>query len=262
MKNTQIFLGILSGLLLTGCVLDDPELQPEIKPLPAQEAPARQRTQAEANFSVTSEVSTKLRVTIVPGNEERSFCRKLAQRLAGRVVIDKAELVLDSNGDAQIVLDPEFELKDQSGSYYRIICNQINAKIVSNRKVYAMTTIEPKSMPRKLGLQNAKNQYLAQAADALAPFLSKELEKISNKDVAVCIVDFALANAQEQPDSRSVAIQIDKIARILNSTNGIINYTNIRQDVSRATCSFRVVFLKDQFPQGLTNVLNLKLASK
>ena len=76
------------------------------------------------------------------------------------------------------------------------------------------------------------------------------------------IVNFALSNANEYASSNSLAAEVSKVAQILSSTSVIINYLNISQNVATATCSFRIVYLRDQFPQGLTNVLNLKLAKK
>lgn len=264
MKNTKAFItsfAVITALLLTGCI-DKPELTPQPAIKPVAPTPSRVHTQGEANLSITSEVSTKLRVAFVNNPEESSFCNKLAQRLTGRVILDKAELLLNTDGDVKITITPEFELKDQSGSYYRVLCKEINVQVASPRKVYAMTTIEPAPLPRQLGMQNAKNQYLNYATNEIAAFLSKELEKISNNEVAVCIVNFALSNANEYASTNSLAAEVSKVAQILSSTSGIINYLNISQNVATATCSFRIVYLRDQFPQGLTNVLNLKLAKK
>ena len=262
MKKTNLLFAVIALALSNGCAIESAQISPEVKPIRKAPAPVRAVTQADANFSVVSEVSTKTRAVFNYPAAEKTFCQNLAVRLAGTVVLDKAEIVFNSPGDVVIKLSPEFELLDKTRNYYRIKCNQISVSIASRQKVYAMTTIEPKPLPRKLGIQNAKNQYLAPAVKAIVPFLKKELEKISNKSVAVSVLDFSLANAQKNPESQYVAVQVNKISKILSSTPGIINFTNIRQDVSRATCSFRVVYLKDRFPQGLSNVLNAKLAGK
>ncbi|MBQ9775750.1 MAG: hypothetical protein IJW17_06900 [Lentisphaeria bacterium] len=262
MKKVNLLIAAVSVALSCGCTIDRVRVSPEPQPLPAAPAPVKMVTQADADFSVASEVNTKLRVVFNWTDAEKSFCTKLAERLAGKVVLDEAEIVRNSQGDVVITLQPEFELVDKTGEYYRINCNQIAVSIASKQKVHAVTTVEPKALPRKLGAQNAKNQYLTLAVEQIAPFLKKELEKLSKEQVAVSVVDFALKNVQEQPESQYVAAQINKITRILSSTSGVINFTNIRQDVSKAACSFRVVYLKEQFPQGISNVLNLKLAGK
>lgn len=262
MKKNNLLFAVIVMVLSNGCAIENAQISPKVQPIRQAPAPVRVVTQADANFSIVNEVNTKLRVVFNWSAAEKSFCEKLAVRLAGAVILDKAEIVLNSSGDVIITLLPEFELLDKTREYYRIKCNQIEVSIASKQKVYAMTTVEPKSLPRKLGVQNAKNQYLAPAVKTIAPFLKKELEKISNESVAVSVVDFSLANVQENPESQYVAAQVNRISQILSSTPGVINFTNIRQNVANATCSFRVVYLKEKFPQGITNMLNLKLAGK
>lgn len=262
MKKSNLLFAVIVMALSNGCAIEKAQVSPKVQPIQQAPAPIREVTQANANFSVVNEVNTKLRVFFSWPAAERSFCKNLAARLAGAVILDKAEIVLSPPDDVVIRLSPEFELLDKTHEYYRIKCNQISVSIVSPQKVYAVTTVELQPLPRKLGAQNAKNQYLAPAVKAISPFLKKELEKISNESVAVSVLDFSLANVQENPESQHIAAQVNKISQILSTTPGVINFTNIRQDVSKATCSFRVVYLKDQLPQGLANVLNLKLAGK
>lgn len=262
MKKINLFFAAVSVLFFGGCASDKVVIQRKPQPLPAAHAPVRATTTANANFTVADEVNAKLRVSFYPSPAEKSFCIKLAKRLADSVVLDKADIVLSSGGDVVISLKPEFELIDKTGNYYRVNCNEFTASIFSKQKIYAMTTIEPAPLPRKLGADKAKNQYMKPIADAIVPFLKKELDKISNGQIAVSIVDFSLKNIQENPEPQYVAAQVNRIAQVLSSMSGVINYTNIRQDVSKAACSFRIVYLKEQFPQGITNVLNLKLASK
>ena len=263
MKKTNLLATVVFSMLFSGCAIENAYVPPaKPQPLPPGQAPVRTVTQANANFSVSSEVSTKLRVRFKWTSGEQTFASKLAERLAGNVVLEKAEIVLNSKGDAFITIDPAFELIDKTRNYYRINCKQISVAIASNHKIYAIKTVELKPMPRKLGAQNAKDQYLAPAVEAIAPFLKNELERISREEFSVSILNFALANVQEHPESQYVSAQINRIAEIMRTTPGIVNFENIRQDVSSATCSFRVVYLKDRFPQGLSNVLNTKLAGK
>lgn len=263
MKKTNLLITLTAAVFCGGCVaIEQPHVSPKPQRLPQGSAPVRMTTQANANFSVAGEVNTKMRVFFVSSSAEKIFSSKLAGILSERVVLDKAQLCLNSAGDIMISLLPEFELIDKSGEYYRVNCRQISVVIASRQKVLARKIVMPEALPRKLGVQNAKNQYLASAAGEIVPFLKKELERISREEVAVGIVDFALANIQEQPEPRKIAQQVNKIVHILSTLPGVINFTNIKQDVPKAACSFRVVYLRDQFPQGLTNVLNLKLAGK
>lgn len=262
MKKTILLIAAATALAFSGCTIEPAYVPDKPAPLPVAPAPARMLNQANANFSVSGEVNTKLRAFFKYPESEHNFALKLAQRLSERVVLEKADLVVQNAGDIAITLNPEFELLDQTGNYYRMICRQISVTIASPHKVYAVTTVTPTALPRKLGAQPAKDQYLAQAVDALVPFLKKELEKLSREQVAVSVVDFGLANVQAYPESQYIAGGINRITQILNTTPGIINFTNIRQDVASASCSFRIVYLKEHFPQGISNVLNLKLAGK
>lgn len=262
MKCAYLFSSALLLLLLCGCSSAAPRIpqQPQ-KPLPPQQPPQRRISQVNASFTVADEINTKLRV-FFDISSERAFSSKLAQRLAGRVVLKKAELTLSGRGDAVILIRPEFETVDVSGSYHRINCNQISVAISAKDKIYAMTTIEPKALPRKLGAQKAKDQYLAPAVKAIEPFLRRELERLSREEVAVSVVNFSLANTGAVPTSLEMAVRVNKIANMLRSMPEILNFTNIRQDAATATCSFRIVYLSKRFPQGLRNVLNLRLAAK
>lgn len=263
MKKINLLFAAVSLAFCFGCS-DDIKIQPQpqLQPLPPAPAPVNLQTQADANFTVASEVNTKLRAVFKWSAAEHNFCLKLAQRLTDQVILEKADLLLSSSGDITIVISPEFELKDRSGNYYRIICNQISVNIVSDGQIRASRTIELKPLPRKLGLEQAKNQYLAPAVKQLIPFLRKELGKLSNEQVAVSIVEFSMKNVSEQPSANRIAQEVKRIARIMAATPGIINYTIVRQDVSKASCSYRVVYMKNRFPHGLKNELNLRLTLK
>ena len=266
MKTINLLaVAVISGLA-SGCAskVDTPSPQPS----PQVQAPVKTScpqvqamVQKKGNFSAVREHDAKLRLAFSWKSED-DFSVKLADRLTGNIVLEKADIVKPDNADAFIMIAPEFELKDKTGGYYRYSCSQVKISVISNRKIFAMKVFEPKEMPRKLGAQNAKNQYLNQTEKAITPFLKKELEKISKEQIAVRKVDFALKNTQAKTDSLYVAKQIDKIVRILGADANIIRFANIHQDNARAICSFRIVYLKEKFPQGIINYLNLKLAGK
>lgn len=274
MKKFNIFTAAVFAVLASGCASDNlpPQAEernivvsapavpvPPVKPAPA---PIRTVTQAKATFSVASEVNTKLRIVFAAHGNENVFTAKLARRLAGKVVVSKADIINSGVCDMVINITPEFEVIDKTREYYRVNCKQIDVSISTGRKIYAAMTCEVENLPRKLGLQNAKDQYLPQAVNAIAPFLGKELERISNEQVAVSEVNLTLANLQTKPEPRYVSEQVNRAAEILSAMSGVLNFTNVRQDVNKATCTFRIVYLKEQFPQGIANVLNAKLSSK
>lgn len=253
------------NVMFTGCRLhvDETYVPSQLPPQSAVQSPVRLKTQsAEDSFSIESAVNTKLRLKIVFGVSEQNFSRKVAERLANAVLLDKAELTLNDPCDAVVTLVPEFELIDSDGGYFRVKCTQVSARIMSTRKVYATKTIEPPAMPRKLGLENAKNQYVNPVVNALSSYLGQELQKISNNDVSVTEMRFALQNIRQHADPTAISRQVEKISAVLNSMPGVINYTNVAQHTSQAKVTFRIVYLKDRYPQGLVNAINSKLETK
>ena len=262
MKKHQ--LSVLAALLClgTGCVPGEVVVQQRPAPIPVEPVEVRPITQAEATFSVASEAKTKLRVRIRFPEDEKTFSAKLAQRLTNRVILSEAEVVLGEPSDMTLLITPEFELLDKSGDYYRIVCKQVAVSLSDSRKLYAEGVIEPEALPRKLGVQNAKDQYLNPVADKMASYLREQLGELSSKEIGVSILDFKLANVSEKVKSEDVAARVLQIAAILDDMPGVINYADIRQDVANASCSFRVVYMKEKFPAGLANVVNNALAKK
>lgn len=258
MKKVTMFLLGGVGLIWSGCT--PIYVQPRPEPFPVESSPINKNTQVDRNaFSIDSEVRDKLRVMIFDNKKEFSFCKKLANTLASSVITDNSEIISSTPYDVAIFLDPEFELIDKDGEYYRINCEQLTVTIRSARKVYAVKVIEPKPLPRKLSIDKAKDQYIKSAAAEISPFLTAELEKIANYEIGVSEVGFNLQNVSEKADSADISENVEKISRILRSTPGIVNYTLLNQDINKAHCTFRIVYLKDDFRQGLTNVLNVKL---
>ena len=258
MKTKNIFLLACAGFVLAGCT--QVYVSPRQESLPAEKSPINQNTQVNNNaFSIDSEVITKIRVKVFSDKSEESFCKKLSQRIASSMLSENSEIVTVDPYDISIFLNPEFELFDKDGEYFRVDCRQITATIRSARKIYASKTIELKPMQRKISLARAKEQYLNPAAAELAPFISNELAKIAQSEIGVSEIKFNLANIREKADSADIAYQVDRISRILSSTSGILNYSVIEQNINKASCTFRVVYLKDNVREGLTNVLNIKL---
>lgn len=260
-KNILIVLGI-STSIFAGCI---PYVEPTYVP-PQQQSPmpppspVREKTHvAEDSFSIESAVNTKMRIKIICSQSERSFCRKLAERLITSVFLENAELTLNDPCDAVVHLIPEFEEVDKDGGYFRIKCTQVTAQIKSDRKIYASTTVEPAPLRRKLGLDNAKNQYVNPVAKALAAYLKEELQRISNNDISVTEMRFALKNPRRTVDNIAISHQVERIHRILRSMPGVVNYTNVAQHTSQAAVTFRIVYLKDKYPQGIVNAVNAKL---
>lgn len=262
MKHFYLFaVAAVTAVLLCGCIIPDAEVSPRVQPIPPQTvAPQPVNQVAVTSFTIENAVNTKVRGKINYSGLEADFSRRLADRLTAAVILQKAELVTSGLHDITITVAPEFEIKDQDEEYTRAVCREVVISVHVNGSLYASKVIEPAAMPRKLGVANAKNQYLAPVTAAAAEFLSKTIDNISNTNIGVSELTFRLASSDGKLDSAKVAAQVEKLNLVLKSTNGIVNYTIVSQDNSKGLSSFRIVYMKNSFPQGLVNALNLKLS--
>ena len=64
----------------------------------------------------------------------------------------------------------------------------------------------------------------------------------------------------DKGSNQSVA-HIEKLAQVLKTTKGIVRFFNVAQDVSKGECTFRIVYIKNAFPEGVSNHLSAKLAT-
>lgn len=261
-KMKRFVFAIFAAAALTGCQSTTVK-----QPVPAAESQQNIQnqpvpTQATVDFSLDSATEAKLRAKFAWNDKEDTFCRDLARRLAQSGMLNYVDIVSDKNKNCDIVitLNPEFEEKDKSGNYYNIVCNQIVASIQSSAKINSIITIEPKSMPRKLGLKNAKAQYLKPAVKELSPALIAALQKLNSDKLAVSNIKFQLKKNNDKPTNARGAAAVTQISDILKNMPGVLEYTNISQCGTLNTCTFRVVYLRANYPQGIYNALNLKLA--
>lgn len=264
MKSATFIIGLLSIFLLAGCATDKPYVPApakEIKPI----APINTETTVNSEgFSIVDETNTCLRVRFSGTSAEKSFCEALVRRLAEAINKDgKVRVVNDTPYDLIIAVNPEFEIFDRDGDYVRIKCKQVFFSIrpmhSKSKDVYAVKTVVPADLPRQLGADRAKEQYLPPVATEAVPFLNKELERICDNMLAVTEMKFRLKNYLSKPSPVQLAAQVEKINTVLSNMPGIVSIQNISQDTASASCTYRIVYLKEQFPQGIANVINLKL---
>ena len=262
MKKTTLTIFAGTCALLAGCSTPQGIYVPNPAPQPPETGtPIRSVTQANANVLAINETSLKLRTTMGSSGSEAVFNRKLMERLAA-TVNGITEFTPSGTGDVQILISSSFEQKDADAGFYRVRCEQVTVAVWYQGKQIAYKVVEPRELPRKSGLQNAKDQYLNPVATAIAPFLQKELLNLSATELAVGELSFGLKNSQSAPSSVNVAVQVNRIKNALGDMAGVVNYALVSQDVTSATCTFRVVYRKKDYPQGLVNALNLKLANQ
>ena len=219
------------------------------------------KTQTNADFVLVEEVSLKPRTLLVASGPEQAFNQKLLLRLSAQIS-ETTELVTAVPADFKVVLASDFEVVDSEGDFRRIRCNQVSAVLFYQGRQIAAKVVTPKELPRKLGEDKAKEQYLTSVVAELVPFLQQELLRHSNSEIAVSKLNFNLGSTGKKSTTVTVAEQVAKIKQAFDKLEGIVQYKIIKQDVKMATCSFLVVYHKRQFPQGLSNALNNILANK
>ncbi len=275
MKIQSLLIGALIALCIAGCTTDEyhvhappPDYWPKVTPPvpvlpPAVDSPP---TADVGGFMIAEEANTKLRVNFAGpwSGSDSAFCEKLAEKLAESINETRnIRLVSGAPFDLNVMIKPEFEVFDRDGEYVRVNCRRVNVSIrpmfAYGQSILAVKSVTPKDMPRQLGLDRAKEQYLPAVAQAFAPFLNKELTYIGDTMLAATDIKFALRNPMVRPTAKRLALEVAKIDSVLKSTSGVVSFQNIYQDTEAATCTFRVVYLREAFPQGISNVVNLRL---
>ncbi len=267
MKHTHIIAGLALAATLAGCCSAPQTVPPQPLPLPPAPAPVElKNTGDKGGFEIVSEANTKLRVLFTSSAAESAFASRLAQDLAeGINSSGNIRLVGSAPYDLSIAITPLFEVFDTDGEYVRIKCSRVSIAVSpavsGNKELYSVKNIVPADMPRQLGAQRAKDQYLKPVAKEALPFLNKELARIADTKIAATEIKFQMKNWNAKPDAAELAHEAAKIKSVLDKTPGIISFQNISQNNASATCTYRVVYMKDAFPQGLVNDINSKLAA-
>ncbi len=263
MKIASLFVGTCLSLFAVGCGIDNPYVSPPQREI-VQQTPSQPITvAAPSSIFIENEISTSLRVGIF-AQDEKEFCDKLAALLAESADRNNVKFVSTGPWDVNIILKPEFEIIDMDNEYCRIDCKQLNCSIQliisgNKKEVCAIKTFIPEKMPRQLGKTRAKDQYLMPLSKQIVPFVNKELANINRNKIAVSDIAFKLQNIQTDFALINISSRINKINGVLKHSPGIVNYQIVSQDEKNARCTFRIAYLKDAFPQGLTNYLNQQL---
>ena len=160
--------------------------------------------------------------------------------------------------DGVIRVSNEFEIKDKTGEYVRVICKGIRIEMFFGNQLKMAKNIRLRALPRKLGFDNAVDQYLTPAAREASKFLSSRIAAVNREKLAVREIVIKISGSTKE-SKRAFSREVDKVARVIGSIKGVINYRNIAQDPASSTCTFRIVYTKEQMPQGIRNVLNNKL---
>lgn len=260
MKKSLFVITAAAIFLAAGCT-SKPDIAPAPKPLPApKEKTVSNKPQVVTrSFSITSAIDTKMRVKFEYPAAEQKFCDKLAARLTEQVILEKAELVTNPPFDATIRIAPDFELVDQTGTFHRVNCKEVRISIFTTGKLLGMTTVSPAALPRVRGLDNAKEQYLAPVAEKASEYIGKKFDTLTASQLGITNVTFKIAGHNITNNINEFSKRVSQLNDVLKSTQGISNYQIVSQDVVKGECTFRVVYMKEKFKQGIINALSVEL---
>lgn len=251
-KNLFLSVVVLSALL-TGCCKNSVTSDVYVPPVPRSNNAEVQ----DLAFSVGDEAKAKLRLKIVLGSGSKDFSRKLFEEVSDDL-LSEAQIGAFQKYDGIIRIGNEFEVKDKTGEYFRVICKGIRIEMFFGNQLKMAKNIRLRPLPRKLGLDNAVEQYLPSAAREVSKFLSSRIAAVNREKLAVREIAIKISGSAKGGES-AFSREVDKVARVISSINGVINYQNIAQDPASGSCTFRIVYSKEQMPQGIRNVLNNKL---
>ena len=248
---------VFCGIFLSGCCSE--ECSKEVAPAPVA-PPVKKVTTARVqniSFSVGDEVKTKLRLQIRHSAGNEDFSERLVQMI-GDDLLKEVEIGKFSESDGVIRLGNEFKVVDKTGEYVRVICKRISVSVVCYDQLKSSKTIRLKGMPRKLGYDNAVEQYLDPAARELRKYLVPKIAALNNELLGVSQITMQIRNFK-RGDNQIFSREVEKIVRTLGTVNGVLKCQNIAQDIAAGTCTLRIVYSKRNFPQGVRNALNNKL---
>lgn len=247
---------VFCGIFLSGCCTQNCS-KDAAYPSAASVKKAKAARVQNISFSVADEVKAKLRLRVIYSQGNKNFSAKLLQLIADDL-LSEVEIGNFSSCDGFIRLGNEFQTKDKTGEYFRVICKRIFVNVVCYDQLKAHKTIRLKAMPRKLGYDEAVEQYLEPAARELRKYLVPKIAELNNELLGVSQITVKIRNYRKG-DSQTFSREVEKVARIIGSVRGVLKYQNIAQDSAAGTCTFRIVYAKGKMPQGVRNALNNKL---
>lgn len=203
-----------------------------------------------------------LKVAFSGTNDEQDFCQKLIDEMMEQLQTGKIEFADKASADLFVDIKPVFELEDSDSGYYKVVCKRVSLSIKAGNKIYASKVVEPKCLPRKLSVEAAKTQYVSEVSKELVTFMQEDLKRLADKIFGVCNVNVKINNYTKDAWEDQHDVCERAIVGKLKQTDGVINFENLDPNHTLSGYSYRVVYLKEKFPQGFSLNFKLKFVSK
>lgn len=270
MKSSLVFsvLTCVAMVLLTGCPDDSGRvIVPKPSPKPV--------LVCSDVVTVSSSQEPVLRAAFISRkHEDAAFSNLLCDELSMGLLPRHARIVVPGDQDISIIVDPSFEVFDKSGSYVRVKCNYVTLKVCDKRQreLFAIQSITPPEMPRQLGEEAAKCQYVKPVAALLRNKFTQALDTFVGQNVAVREVTISSHELQSAlPPNRPVdflkypvhpgrtADLAYKIGAILDRSEGVIDWMNVGYNKTSGACVYRITYMKSQYKNGIDIYLTHQL---
>lgn len=223
------------------------------------------KTIPDSTSGLLSERKDLLKLSVKPegsNSDENSLATDIVQRTQGALSANDAKIVTDGSGDVRISIRPKLAIVDQDGEYFRINCS-VNVEIASadGKRIYGTNKVEVASPRRVLGKDAAIAGLAEPAADKIADWCRKELNRITGAEVGATVLSIQLPSVPEgtarntMNDAANIKAIGDEIAKLPN----LISYELVGQDSQKGICEYRVVYFISNYPNGIANEVSVRI---
>lgn len=283
MKISRYLMGIGAALCMTGCVKvivpeqnvkPAPQVQP-VQPMQQEQTPVTPMRGNDAidttpvvpsiETHILGAVEDKPRVSfsVLPTSDvyERNFCAKLIQECVQRMLPKNARVVSEAKADMMVKIGCEFKEVSSFGEFVKMECKAVSSSVVGIRdeELSSLIVVHPQPMERALGRDEAVNQYVMPACKELLPRLRSEIDRLAGENIAVSQITFLVKCAPSVNATDAFRSEIERIKKLLDGTKGVMSWELAVQDAENQKCTFRIVYMKKKFTEGLSNKLGREL---
>lgn len=182
--------------------------------------------------------------------EEKKLSSAIAQLTSGAISANDARVMTSGSVDLRLAVRPKLAVIDQTGDYFRMNCDvEIELNSANTNQVFGVKTIKLVGV-RKLGKNNAVAQFDSPASKATAEWCRSELKRIADKELGVAMLTMQLPRTGDgKPEVSYIKSIGDNLGRLPN----LVSYEFMGQDMQKGVCTYRVVYFKSAYPNGIAN---------
>lgn len=214
-------------------------------------------TTATEGFNTPAELVQQLNFGIRTSPETpeaKALAERIERQVAGRLIAD-GQTLKPAAADLLLDLTVRQSLFDQSGEFILLEGGVDGTlKRLYDGKLLAHDRIEAKGK-RELGADKA----VASLAEALAPKLDAWIKNACAPEripMAACVIDVRRSwMTTFTPGSKLNAEYAERFVKAVSGMPGVLRCELVGEEPNERLMRFRILYLKDQYPQGLLNAI-------